>query len=88
MTTVAAITTYFSHSNYGQHQLKTELAKLPSPDKRGIEAAGATQFSTFSTNARSVTCHFPVIQKLLADGLIKFDMKSVSINITFMPSRY
>ncbi|KAF7980497.1 hypothetical protein HWV62_37998 [Athelia sp. TMB] len=78
MTTVAAITTYFSHSNYGQHQLKTELAKSPNPDKRGIEAAGATRFSTFSTNARSVTRCFPVIQKLLTDGLIKFDTKSTA----------
>ncbi|KZP21944.1 hypothetical protein FIBSPDRAFT_739799 [Athelia psychrophila] len=78
MTTVSAITTYFSHSNYGQHQLKAEIAKSANPDKRGIEAAGATRFSTFSTNARSITRCFPAIQKCLSDGAIKFDTKTVT----------
>ncbi|KAK0503763.1 hypothetical protein EDD18DRAFT_1062962, partial [Armillaria luteobubalina] len=37
---ISTITTYFSHSNYGQFWLQQELQK--ETDKHGIEMAGAT----------------------------------------------
>jgi len=50
MTIISGLTTYFSHSNYGQHQLKAELEK--EKDKREFRLV-ATRFSTFSTIAKS-----------------------------------
>jgi hypothetical protein len=51
MKIISGLTTYFSHSNYGQHHLKAEMAK--EKDKRGIQVGGVTRFSTFSTHAKS-----------------------------------
>ena len=68
--------TYFSHSNYGQHQLKAELEK--EKDKWGIQASGATRFSTFSTHAKSIAWCFNAIEHCLISGTIKFDTKAVS----------
>ena len=70
------LTTYFSHSNYGQHQLKAELEK--EKDKWGIQAGSATRFSTFSTHAKSIAQYFNAIKHCLISGNIKFDTKAVS----------
>jgi len=67
--------TYFSHSNYGQHQLKAELANQK--DKHGIQAGGATRFSSFSTHAKSIAHCFDVIEHCLSSRAIKFDTKAV-----------
>jgi hypothetical protein len=76
MAIVSALTTYFSHSNYGQHQLKAELANQK--DKRGIQAGGATRFSTFSTHVKSISRCFNAVERCLSSGAIKFDTKAVS----------
>jgi hypothetical protein len=76
MTIISGLTTYFSHSNYGQHQLKAELEK--EKNKCGIQAGGATRFSTFSTHAKSIACFFNAIKHCLTSGAIKFDTKAVS----------
>ncbi|KAF8872452.1 hypothetical protein CPB85DRAFT_1237708, partial [Mucidula mucida] len=68
---VSSITTFFSHSNYSQFWLKKELKK--EKDKRGIKAAGATRFSSFSTNAKSVQRCFPALQRAYKGGHLKFD---------------
>lgn len=68
---VSSITTFFSRSNYSQFWLKKELEK--EKDKRGIEAAGATRFSSFSTNAKSVQRCFPALQRAYEGGHLKFD---------------
>jgi hypothetical protein len=76
MTIISRLTTYFSHSNYGQHQLKAELEK--EKDKGGIRAGGTTRFSTFSTHAKSIAWCFNAIERCLTSGAIKFDTKAVS----------
>src|SRR5882762_10752942 len=76
MTIISRLTTYFSHSNYGQHQLKAELEK--EKDKGGIRAGGTTRFSTFSTHAKSIARCFNAIERCLTSGAIKFDTKAVS----------
>lgn len=76
MTAVSAITTYFSHSNYGQFWLRKELDK--EVDKRGVEVAGATRFSSFSTNAKSVARCFNSMQRAYTSGRLKFDSQAVS----------
>ena len=59
MSIVSSITTYFSHSNYATHHLKEELKK--EKDKRGIEVASVTRFSSFSIHARSISrCLYPM----------------------------
>ncbi len=75
MTAVSAITNYFSHSNYGQFWLGKELEK--EKDRRGIEAAGATRFSTFSTNAKSISRCFSPMQRAYKAGNLKFDTAAV-----------
>jgi hypothetical protein len=79
MVIISGLTTYFSHSNYGQHQLKAELDK--EKDKQGIQAGGATRFSTFSTHAKSISCWFGAIERCLSSGSIKFDTKAVSTQL-------
>jgi len=76
MSIISGLTTYFSKSNYGQHQLKTEMAK--EKDKRGIQAGGNTRFSTFSTHAKSIARCFDAIKRCLDSGSVKFDTKAVS----------
>ena len=76
MVIISGLTTYFSHSNYGRHQLKAELDK--EKDKRGIQVGGATRFSTFSTHAKSISRCFSTIKCCLSSGSIKFDTKAVS----------
>jgi hypothetical protein len=66
----------FSHSNFGQHQLKAELKSQT--DKRGIQAGNATRFSTFSTHAKSIARCFDAIQRCLVAGTIKFNTAAVS----------
>ena len=77
MTAVSAITNYFSHSNYGQFWLRKELDK--EADKRGVEAAGTTRFSSFSTNAKSVARCFGPMQRAHATGKLKFETQAVSL---------
>ncbi|KAJ7911765.1 hypothetical protein B0H13DRAFT_1614238, partial [Mycena leptocephala] len=73
MTIVNAIINYFSHSNYGKHHLKH--AMKDAEDRRGIQAGGATRFSTFATHASSVLRCLPFMQKCFQSGAIKFDTK-------------
>jgi len=75
MTIISGLTTYFSHSNYGQHQLKAELEK--EKDKRRIQVGGTTRFSTFSTHAKSIAWCLNAIKHCLISGAIKFDTKAV-----------
>ena len=76
MSIISGLMTYFSHSNYGQHQLKAELEK--EKNKQGIQAGGATRFSTFSTHAKSIARCFNAIERCLISGTIKFNTKAVS----------
>ena len=76
MSIISGLTTYFSHSNYGQHQLKAELEK--EKDKWGIQAGSATRFSTFSTHAKDIAQCFNAIECCLISGTIKFNTKAVS----------
>ena len=73
LTTVSTFTTYFSHSNYGQYHLQQEMKK--EVDKRGIEAAGATRFSTFSINAKSVYRCWPAIMRCFHSNVLIFEGK-------------
>ncbi|KAF8221867.1 hypothetical protein L208DRAFT_1325682 [Tricholoma matsutake] len=57
---LSLLTTYFSHSNYGKHQLKQELKK--EHDQCGIQSGGTTRFSTFATHANSISCCFGAIE--------------------------
>lgn len=50
-------------------------------DKRGIEVAGVTRFSTFSIHASSIARCFHAIQRCLASGNVKFDTAAVSNQI-------
>ena len=76
MKIISGLTTYFSHSNYGQHHLKAEMAN--EKDKRGIQVGGVTRFSTFSTHAKSIARCFNAIERCLASGAVTFDTKAVS----------
>ena len=76
MKIIASITTYFSHSNQATYHLKHELKM--EQDKRGIEVAGVTRFSTFSTHASSISRCFPAIQRCLTAGTVKFNTTAVS----------
>ena len=71
MAIISSLTTYFSHSNYGKHQLKKDH------DQRGIQSGGATRFSTFATHANSISHCFGAIERCLSSGTIKFDTKAV-----------
>lgn len=83
MAIISSLTTYFSHSNYGKHQLKQELKK--DHDQRGIQSGGATRFSTFATHANSISHCFGAIERCLSSGTIKFDTKAVCTFISFVP---
>ena len=76
MKIISSITTYFSHSNQATHHLKHEMKM--ERDKRGIEVAGVTRFSTFSIHASSISRCFPAIQRCLTTGTVKFDTAVVS----------
>ncbi|KAJ3740979.1 hypothetical protein DFH05DRAFT_1404969, partial [Lentinula detonsa] len=71
MRIVSAITTYFSHSNYGKHHLQQELKNDIS--HRGIIAGGATRFSTFHTHVCSILRCFDAMERCLSRGLLIFD---------------
>ncbi|KAF7975533.1 hypothetical protein HWV62_9361 [Athelia sp. TMB] len=73
MKIVSALTTYFSHSNYGQHVLKDEM-KFDS-NNRGIQNAGATRFSSFALNAKSILRCLPTIQRCLESSALHFNTK-------------
>ncbi|KAJ7574872.1 ribonuclease H-like domain-containing protein [Mycena floridula] len=70
MTIVSAITTYFSHSNFSQFHLQKELES--EPDKHGIQAAGATRFSTFSINVKSILRCYAPMQRCYEKGKLTF----------------
>lgn len=74
MSIISALTSYFSHSNFGQHHLKAEMAK--EVDKRGIQVGGDTRFSSFATHAKSIGRCFPAIQRCIISGAVKFDTKT------------
>lgn len=76
MKIISAITTFFSHSNYGKKQLKDKLKH--EEDRRGLVSFGATRFSTFADQSSSVTRCLPAMEKCYSEGLIKFDTKAVS----------
>ncbi|KAJ6564273.1 hypothetical protein B0H19DRAFT_941477 [Mycena capillaripes] len=76
MVIVNALTNYFSHSNYGKHHLKD--AMKDAPDRRGIEAGGATRFSTFATHSSSVLRCLPFMEQCFASGKFPFDTKGLS----------
>jgi hypothetical protein len=82
MTIISALTTFFSHSNYGLHQLKNEMKT--EKDKRGIQVGGATRFSMFSTHAKSITRCFGAIQRCLSSGAVKFDTQAVHLFVANM----
>ncbi|KAJ6550348.1 hypothetical protein B0H10DRAFT_1850539, partial [Mycena sp. CBHHK59/15] len=75
MVIVNALTNYFSHSNYGKHHLKNAMKE--SKDRRGIEAGGATRFSTFATHSSSVLRCLPFMEQCYSAGSIAFDTKGV-----------
>ncbi|KAJ6628447.1 hypothetical protein B0H10DRAFT_1778345 [Mycena sp. CBHHK59/15] len=75
MVIVNALTNYFSHSNYGKHHLKNAMKE--SKDRRGIEAGGATRFSTFTTHSSSVLRCLPFMEQCYSAGSIAFDTKGV-----------
>lgn len=75
MSTISALTSYFAHSNYGQHHLKAEMAK--EVDKRGIQVGGTTRFSSFATHAKSLTRCFPAIQRCISSGSVNFNTDKV-----------
>ncbi|KAF7314722.1 hypothetical protein MKEN_00946200 [Mycena kentingensis (nom. inval.)] len=76
---VAGITSFFSHSNYGQYWLREELKG--EEDKRGVEAAGGTRFSTFSTNAKSVARCLPAMMRAYEKKKLKFETAAAKKNV-------
>ncbi|KAF7327065.1 hypothetical protein MKEN_00281800 [Mycena kentingensis (nom. inval.)] len=76
---VSGLTSYFSHSNYGQFWLREELKS--EEDKRGIETAGATRFSSFSTNAKSVARCLPAMMRAYQKGKLKFETAAAKKNV-------
>ncbi|KAJ7230968.1 hypothetical protein B0H12DRAFT_1029740, partial [Mycena haematopus] len=69
MKTVSAITTFFSHSNYGKKHLRDKLKDQS--DRRGLVSFGATRFSTFADQASSVSRCLRAMGDCFADGLTK-----------------
>ncbi|KAJ7601673.1 hypothetical protein DFH06DRAFT_1025246, partial [Mycena polygramma] len=76
MKTISAITTFFSHSNYGKKHLRDKLKEQD--DRRGLVSFGATRFSTFANQASSVSRCLTAMGKCFAEGLVTFDTKAVS----------
>ncbi|KAJ6495921.1 hypothetical protein DFH09DRAFT_946043, partial [Mycena vulgaris] len=85
MKIVSAITTFFSHSNYGKKHLKDKLKD--EDDRRGLVSFGATRFSTFEDQSSSVSCCLPAMEKCYSEGLIKLDTKAVRYFITDSPAQ-
>ncbi|KAJ7503587.1 ribonuclease H-like domain-containing protein [Mycena galericulata] len=73
MKIVNGLTNYFSHSNYGKHHLRD--AMKDEKDKRGIEAGGATRFSTFATHASSVLRCLSFMERCYSEKTITFNTK-------------
>ncbi|KAJ7435662.1 hypothetical protein B0H11DRAFT_2366700, partial [Mycena galericulata] len=74
MKIISAITTFFSHSNYGKKHLRDKLKEQE--DRRGLVSFGATRFSTFANQSSSVSRCLTAMGNCFADGLIKFDTKA------------
>ncbi|KAJ6616368.1 hypothetical protein B0H10DRAFT_1799689, partial [Mycena sp. CBHHK59/15] len=74
MKIVSAITTFFSHSNYGKKHLRDKLKEQD--DRRGLVSFGATRFSTFADQASSVSRCLTAMGTCFSDRLIKFDTKA------------
>ncbi|KAJ6541517.1 hypothetical protein B0H19DRAFT_958384 [Mycena capillaripes] len=74
MKIVSAITTFFSHSNYGKKHLRDKLKNQD--DRRGLVSFGATRFSTFADQSGSVTRCLPAMTECYSEGLIRFDTKA------------
>lgn len=75
MSIISVLTSYFLHSNLGQHHLKDEMAI--EVDTWGIQIGSATRFSSFATHSKSIVCCFPAIQWCIASSAVKFDTKAV-----------
>ncbi|KAJ7634203.1 hypothetical protein DFH06DRAFT_1003841, partial [Mycena polygramma] len=67
--TISAITTFFSHSNYGKKHLRDKLKEQD--DRRGLVSFGATRFSTFANQASSMSRCLTAMGKCFAEGLTK-----------------
>ncbi|KAJ6590906.1 hypothetical protein B0H10DRAFT_1960891 [Mycena sp. CBHHK59/15] len=63
MKIISAITTFFSHSNYGKKHLRDKLQDQE--DKRGLVSFGATRFSTFANQSSSTK---PLQKYFMADS--------------------
>ncbi|KAJ7214487.1 hypothetical protein GGX14DRAFT_360018, partial [Mycena pura] len=85
MKTISAITTFFSHSNYGKKHLKDKMQD--EDDKRGLVSFGATRFSTFADQASSVSRCLPAMEKCYSEGLIKFDTAAVKYFVADSPQQ-
>ncbi|KAJ6545926.1 hypothetical protein B0H10DRAFT_1969858 [Mycena sp. CBHHK59/15] len=83
MKIVSAITTFFSHSNYGKKHLRDKLKEQD--DRRGLVSFGATRFSTFADQASSVSRCLTAMGTCFSDRLIKFDRK---VPVLFDPRNY
>ncbi|KAJ7898237.1 hypothetical protein B0H14DRAFT_2332265, partial [Mycena olivaceomarginata] len=75
MKLISAITTFFSHSDYGKKHLRDKLKQQD--DRRGLVSFGATRFSTFANQASSVSRCLTAMGNCFAEGLIKFDTKAL-----------
>jgi hypothetical protein len=94
MAGVSAITNYFSHSNFGRYWLDKEMEKEEPENRRGIQAAGGTRFSTFSLNGRSVIRCWPAMQRCHTGKRLKFEgqgaqkvkryLTDVTVALTFL----
>ncbi|KAJ6554203.1 hypothetical protein B0H19DRAFT_948432 [Mycena capillaripes] len=69
MKIVSAITTFFSHSNYGKKHLRNKLKNQD--DRRGLVSFGATRFSTFADQSSNVTRCSPAMTECYSEGLTK-----------------
>ncbi|KAJ6550043.1 hypothetical protein B0H19DRAFT_1264908 [Mycena capillaripes] len=74
MKIISAITTFFSHSNYGKKHLRDKWKEQE--DRCGLVSFGATRFSTFADQASSVGRCLTALGTCFADGLIKLDTKA------------
>ncbi|KAJ6611788.1 hypothetical protein B0H10DRAFT_1808722 [Mycena sp. CBHHK59/15] len=79
MTIISAITTFFSHSNYGKKHLKDKMKD--EADRRGLVSFGATRFSTFADQSSSMSRCLPAMERCYSEGLIKFDTKALCLQL-------
>ncbi|KZP25678.1 hypothetical protein FIBSPDRAFT_950098 [Athelia psychrophila] len=76
MKIIAALTTYFSHSNYGQHVMKDKM-RFDS-NTCGIQHAGVTRFSSFALNVKSIQHCLPTMQRCLEGDTLHFNTSAMA----------